>query len=90
MAPSNAPLTKEAVDAVQRSWAALSTGGLRSFQLPAGVRRLIVFADNDRNFAGQTAAYSLAERVARVLDDVHVKVPERPGTDWLDVLNDGR
>lgn len=69
------------------TWAALSTAGLKSFATPSGVHRLTVFADNDCNFAGQAAAYNLAERVARDLDDVEVKVPGTPGADWLDVLN---
>ena len=37
-------------------WSCISAAGIQSFERPAGVRQLIVFGDNDPNFAGQTAA----------------------------------
>jgi putative DNA primase/helicase len=70
-------------------WAALSEGGIRSFQPPDGPRRLHVFADNDSNFVGQAAAYDLARRLRRNGLEVKVCVPPDPDTDWLDVLNGG-
>lgn len=68
-------------------WAALNAGLLSRWTPPPGVRRVLVFADNDRNFAGQNAAYQLANRLAvKGKLDVEVRAPEREGFDWNDVL----
>jgi putative DNA primase/helicase len=68
------------------TWAAISDSGLKSFVSPNGLRRLVVFADNDASFAGQAAAYALAQRMRRDGIDVEVRTPETVGADWLDVL----
>jgi putative DNA primase/helicase len=68
-------------------WAALSEGGIKSFQPPGGLRRLYVFSDNDSNFVGQSAAYDLARRLSRDGLNVEVRVPPVADTDWADVLN---
>jgi putative DNA primase/helicase len=68
-------------------WAALSDGGIKSFQPPGGIRRLRIFADNDSNYVGQDAAYNLARRLSRDGLKVEVHVPPVTDTDWLDVLN---
>jgi len=68
-------------------WAALSEGGIKSFQPPGGLQRLHVFADNDLNYVGQSAAYNLARRQSRDGLNVEVHVPLDPDTDWLDELN---
>jgi putative DNA primase/helicase len=71
-------------------WSALSTNGIEAFTPPAGVSTLVIFADNDRNFAGQKAAYALANRLANAgAVSVEVNVPNIIG-DWLDVLNQRR
>lgn len=72
------------------TWAAISAGGMESFELPQDVRELVVFADNDSNFTGQRAAYVLANRYAVRGVRVTVRVPPVPGQDWLDVLNQRR
>jgi putative DNA primase/helicase len=66
------------------TWPVLSTYGIETFELPVGIKKLIVFGDHDANGAGQKAAYALQVRLASPLD-VEVKIPERPG-DWNDVL----
>jgi len=45
----------------------------------------VIFADNDANGAGQRAAYALAARLSGRFE-VDVKIPEKPDTDWNDVL----
>jgi len=69
------------------TWAALSAAGMETLEPSAGLRHLIVFADHDRNFAGQRAAYALAAKCQRTIAQVEVKVPPEPDSDWLDVLN---
>jgi putative DNA primase/helicase len=70
-------------------WAVLTANGVQSFQPPAGLLRLHVYADNDSNFTGQAAAYALAHRLGRehrgLIVEVHI--PPVADTDWLDVLN---
>ena len=66
------------------TWAACSTSGLSSFELPLGVRRLIIAADSDDAGAGLTAARALAERGRRRCE---VQIASAPvGQDWNDVL----
>lgn len=72
------------------TWAALSAGGMEAFIVPAGIRELYIFGDNDINFVGQCAAYSLARRAAKDGVKVEVYIPPRADTDWLDVLNERR
>lgn len=61
-------------------WACLNTNGIRSFDVPDGLERLVVFADRDENGAGQTAAYELALKHPVITE---VRLPEGFG-DWND------
>lgn len=65
-------------------WSAISTTGMEQWRPPAGVK-VIVFADNDLNFAGQKAANNLAFRLTSEGVQVAIQTPERPGDDWNDV-----
>jgi putative DNA primase/helicase len=65
-------------------WAAISASLLKKWLPPEGVHTVIIFGDNDRNFTGQEAAYSLARSISGDLD-VQVKIPSIPGWDWNDV-----
>ena len=67
-------------------WATLSTSGLKSVEWPKGLDRAIIYADNDKNFAGHAAAWHLAHRMALRGIDVEVRFPPDPGTDWNDAL----
>jgi putative DNA primase/helicase len=49
-----------------------------------GVQKVIIFGDNDENFTGQEAAYSLARSLSGDVE-VEVKIPSIPGWDWNDV-----
>jgi putative DNA primase/helicase len=65
-------------------WSAISASLLKKWSPPPGVEKVIIFGDNDENFTGQEAAYSLA-RVLKNDVEVDVKIPSIPGWDWNDV-----
>lgn len=67
-------------------WSCVSASLMESVQIPGGVERVIVFADNDKNYTGQAAAYKLANRlVLREKLECDVMTPSDHG-DWLDIL----
>jgi putative DNA primase/helicase len=64
------------------TWAALNTSLLSKFEPPAGIKRLLIFADRDT--AGLEAASRLAERVqGRV--DFELRLPPEGAKDWNEV-----
>lgn len=65
------------------TWSVIHTNGIKGFIPPEVCKKLVIFADNDTNFAGQEAAYALAHRLAGKIKVV-IKMPETPGTDWAD------
>jgi putative DNA primase/helicase len=65
-------------------WSCINAHGIETFDPPAGVKRVIVFADNDESFTGQKAAYVAAYRLQQLGFQVDVKIPSVRG-DWLDV-----
>lgn len=65
-------------------WAALNTSLLKSWEPPTGVRKVTVFADNDKHYAGHAAAYALAHRLATKGIETSVEVPPEVGEDWND------
>lgn len=68
-------------------WAALSTSGLASLDLPPDVRAVTIAADNDINGAGQRAASAAAARWVGERRAVRVALPPAPGTDFNDLIN---
>jgi putative DNA primase/helicase len=66
------------------AWAALSTSGLRSLDLPHDVRDVIVLADGDE--PGEAAAQDCARRWRREGRRVRIARPPQ-GTDFNDLLN---
>lgn len=69
-------------------WATISADGMAGFVWPSTVERLIIFADNDKNYAGHKAAYTLAFRAAAKQVAVEVRFPELLGMDWNDAWRD--
>jgi putative DNA primase/helicase len=67
-------------------WSAINTSILTKWAPPSGVEEITVFADNDLNYAGQSKAYALANRLSLKGFKVSVRVPPEPGQDWNDVL----
>jgi putative DNA primase/helicase len=65
-------------------WASISAPLLKKWRPPKSVERVMIFGDNDENFAGQEAAYSLARALSGDVE-VEVKIPSIPGWDWNDV-----
>jgi putative DNA primase/helicase len=72
-------------------WAATTEGLMEKWQPPSEVKHVMIFADHDRNFVGQAAAYRLAANLMRKARDrefiVEVMIPPKSGSDWNDVLN---
>lgn len=64
------------------AWPLLTTSLMKTFQVPPGVRRLLIAADNDEG--GLQAAHDLALR-ARKVCDVEIDLPPE-GKDWNNVL----
>jgi putative DNA primase/helicase len=80
-------------------WSTTSALMMKFFDPPVGVKRLVIFGDNDTSYTGQAAAYALANRLvcearAKGIErQVDVRIPETAGNDWNDELkgaNDAR
>jgi len=67
-------------------WATLSTSGLEQVDLPPGVRRVLILADNDTSGAGLRAAEAAARRLRAQGRDVAVVLPPEEGEDFNDLL----
>jgi putative DNA primase/helicase len=67
-------------------WAALTVGSLIKWQPPSKAKSIIIFADNDKSFAGQSDAFSLAHKLKIEGLHVEVRVPDDAGADWNDEL----
>jgi len=68
-------------------WAVVSTSLMVGWEPPVGVERVVIYGDNDANYAGQKAAYILANRLKIKNDlEVRVEIPYVNG-DWLDSKN---
>ena len=69
-------------------WAVLNTSMMIAWEPPPSVTEVVIFADHDANYAGQAAAYSLANKLS--LRDgaprVRVEMPLDVGMDWNDAL----
>jgi putative DNA primase/helicase len=71
-------------------WATTSANLMEKWQPPEVAKHITIFADNDLNYVGQCAAYTLAKRLVfetgrdKIERTVNVMVSPRAGTDWND------
>ncbi len=71
-------------------WATTAEILLQRWRPPPKTERVVIYGDNDRNFIGQRAAYTLAVRLVEdaVKDKVdlavEVRIPRDEGLDWAD------
>ena len=68
-------------------WSMVSSTLMAKFEPPPTIEKVVIFADNDRNYSGQKAAYTLANRLIiqnKIIAKVYI--PDIPG-DFLDDLN---
>jgi phage/plasmid primase-like uncharacterized protein len=70
-------------------WAAVSTAGLVTLQVPERFRQVVIAADNDLSSAGLRFAKTLAKRLRASGRRVDIHMPETAGTDWNDTLQKG-
>lgn len=69
-------------------WASLTAGNMEKF-IPPNETSIVIMGDNDKNMAGQKAAFALANRLLAGPNpppDVVVSIPEKPGTDFNDQI----
>lgn len=66
-------------------WAGISANGIKAWEPPPEVKAVVICGDNDENYTGQEAAFSLAHRLTRQGITVEVQIPATTGTDWADV-----
>ena len=72
------------------TWAAVNATLLSQWEPPQGVKKVTVFADNDRSYTGQAKAYCLANRlVVKNKLSVSVQLPGTDGADWADIVAAG-
>jgi putative DNA primase/helicase len=64
-------------------WSLINSAMMAKWNPPDGVEKVIIYGDNDKSFAGQAAAYKLANRLSAKLS-VEVHIPDQVG-DWNDV-----
>jgi putative DNA primase/helicase len=64
-------------------WSVLSAHGIQTFEPPPECQHLIVFADHDTHGVSQRAAEALC---AKLPFPTEIKIPDRPGTDWNDIV----
>ena len=69
-------------------WSVLSAFNFKNFTPPEGIKKIIVFADNDKNFVGQREAYAAAASLSQKYPglSIEVRIPSAGGTDWNDEL----
>lgn len=74
------------IDSGLPAFAAMNANCLENFVPPKQIKQVWIYADNDRNYTGQAAAYKLAKRLMIKGVEAWVFVPDRVGQDQNDVL----
>lgn len=67
-------------------YAALNANNLEKLELPEHIKSVIIYSDNDSNYTGQKAAFTLANRLELKGVKVRVRIPKNVGEDFLDEL----
>lgn len=67
-------------------WAVGNATLMEKFEVPVGVKKLIICADNDANYTGQKSAYNLAHKLSLKGVQVSVLVPDVIGSDFNDLV----
>lgn len=70
-------------------WSVICANGLRSFVPPRGVKRVVIYADNDRSGVGVESAKTLARRLRDQGISCSIFMPRKTDSDWNDVLRSG-
>jgi putative DNA primase/helicase len=70
------------------AWACLSSTILEGFEPPKEVRKIVICADNDANYAGAKSGYALANRLYLRDYIVSVEMPGKAGNDFNDMLEE--
>lgn len=69
------------------TWSVISTSGMVNWVPPEDVHTVVVYGDNDENFAGQAAAYAIANKLfTQWKKKVEIRIPPIAGWDWNDAL----
>lgn len=71
------------------TWSVLNTSIMKAFKAPAGVKTLVIYADNDNNGAGLAAAFVCGNKNILANNDVErvqIVTPEVKGKDFNDML----
>ena len=72
------------------TWSAINTTLMETWEPPGQpeIKDVVIFGDNDMNYSGHRAACTLANKLVLQGYKVKIKIPPKPGTDWLDVLSE--
>lgn len=69
------------------TWSVISTVGMVNWIPPEETETVVIYGDNDQNYAGQAAACALANKlVVKYKKKVEVRLPPSVGCDWNDML----
>jgi len=68
------------------TWSCMTAGLMEKWTPPEGCKKVVIYADSDRSFAGQKAAYVLATKLYNKGLSVDIRMPPDKGQDFNDIL----